>query len=263
MTILPGRERPGILGQDVTRMVKVDFHVHTNRSIDAVPGPRQILKLAKEKGLDAVAITDHNRFFPAAEARGLTRELGILVIPGIEGGQIAVERHWIAAGIDRLISGNRIDLILSSIRDEGGLSIAPHPHTRLGYADYAVRGFDAVESLNGSEDAASRLVRNTTRRPEVGGSDAHALPMLGYTWTEVEADNTVESIVEAVRKGRSRPAGTAIPFLALARFFPQFINHRILREPGAAFAHAFRVVREVRMVRSRKMPGIGSEHPCL
>jgi predicted metal-dependent phosphoesterase TrpH len=243
--------------------MKVDFHTHTNRSIDAVPGPRQLVKMAKIKGLDAIAITDHNRFFPQNEAQRLTREIGILVIPGMEGGQIAVQKHWIAAGIDHLVSGGRIDGILSAIRQEGGLSIAPHPHTRLGYADYAMLGFDAVESLNGSEPEASRKVTNTSHIPEVAGSDAHALPMLGYTWTDVDADATIESILESVRKGRCRPGGCTIPVFNHIWFYPQFITYRILREPRAAFTHARKVIREVQLIRAYQLYRTGAEQNNL
>jgi predicted metal-dependent phosphoesterase TrpH len=239
--------------------MKVDFHTHSNRSIDAIPTPRQLVKMAKLKGLDAIAITDHNRFFPKSEAFRLTRELGILVIPGIEGGQIAVQKHWIATGIDHLISRSRIDQVISSIREEGGLSIAPHPHTRLGYADYAMLGFDAVESLNGSEPKANRQINNTRGIPEVAGSDAHSLQMLGFTWTDVDADASIESILESVRKGRSRPGGSTIPVFDLIRFYPQFITHRILREPRAAYAHACRVFHEIRTIKTRESPGIAVE----
>jgi hypothetical protein len=236
--------------------MKIDFHVHTNRSIDAIPGPRQVIKDAKQKGLDGIAITDHNRFFSSSEARSLSREFDILVIPGIEGGQIAVQKHWIATGIERLSRRDCIDRILVSIREEAGLSIAPHPHTRLGYGDYPSLGFDAVESLNGSEPNASCQVRNPTGLPEVGGSDAHALPMLGYTWTEVDADPTVESVLESVRKGRCRTGGSAIPGRDLIRFYTQFVIHRILREPRAAITHATGIIREIQIIRARE-----SYHP--
>jgi predicted metal-dependent phosphoesterase TrpH len=232
--------------------MKIDFHVHTNRSVDAIPSPREVVKAAKQKGLDGIAITDHNRFFPKPDAQSLSREFGILVIPGIEGGQIAVQKHWIAAGIGRLARHDHIDRILESIREQGGLSIAPHPHTRLGYADYASRCFDAVESMNGSEPEANLLVTNPTHVPEVGGSDAHSLPMLGHTWTEVDADATTESVLESVRKGRCSSAGSAIPRCDLIGFYPQYVMRRILREPRAAMRHALSVIQEVRAIRAHE-----------
>ena len=179
--------------------MKVDFHVHTRWSVDAVHSPRQMVKKARAAGIDAIAITDHSRLLSKSEAQRLSREFGLVVIPGIEGGNIALQRHWIALGIDRRITDTRIDLILESIRQDSGVSVAPHPHSRLGYGNYAELGFDAVESLNGSEPGSNKQVRNTHKIPEVAGSDSHAISMLGFCWTEVDADGTIESILESVR----------------------------------------------------------------
>jgi hypothetical protein len=230
--------------------MKVDFHVHTNRSVDAVHTPREMVKQAKKTGLDAIAITDHNQLFPAGEARRLTREFGLVVIPGIEGGNIAVQKHWIALGISRQINRMQILEILASIRQESGLSIPPPPHGRLGFGDYAGLGFNAVESLNGSEPASNRQVKNDGHIPEVAGSDSHALPMLGFCWTEVEADGTIDSILEAVRRGRCRPAGSTIPLPDYLRFYFLYLRYRILREPTAAYAAARKVIRDIRRVRA-------------
>lgn len=243
--------------------MKVDFHVHTCRSVDAVHSPRQVVKHAKKLGLDAIAITDHNRLFPHAEARRLSREFGLLVISGMEGGNIAVRKHWIGLGISRPFESPSIDAVLSFIRNEGAVSVAPHPHTRLGYTDYADLGFDAVESLNGSEPKANTLVRNRKKIPEVGGSDAHALPMMGHTWTSVEADGTLDSVLEAVRHGRCAPRGTTIPLLDLLRFCPLYIRHRILSEPGAALSRACRVVRDIRALGTGESPCTAVEYPRI
>ncbi len=230
--------------------MKVDFHVHTRRSVDAVHSPRQMVKKARDAGIDAIAITDHGRLFSKSEAQRLSREFDLVVIPGIEGGNIAVQRHWIALGIDHQITKTRIDLVLESIRQDSGVSVAPHPHSRLGYGNYAGLGFDAVESLNGSEPGSNTQVRNSHKIPEVAGSDSHALSMLGFCWTEVDADETVENILESVRRGLCRPAGTTIPFLALLRFYPLYIQERILRQPAAAYSAARKVIRDVRRVRA-------------
>jgi PHP domain len=243
--------------------MKVDFHVHTSRSVDAVASPRQVVKYAKKLGLDAIAITDHNRLFPHALARQLSREFGLLVIPGMEGGNIAIRKHWIALGISRPFESLSIDTVLSFIRNEGGVSVAPHPHARLGYADYAGLGFDAVESLNGSEPQSNALVRNTRNIPETGGSDAHALPMMGYTWTLVEADGTLDGVLEAVRGGRCTPRGTTIPFLDFLRFYPLYVRHRILCEPGAALSRACRVIRDIRALGTGESPCTAVEYPWI
>jgi hypothetical protein len=243
--------------------MKIDFHVHTYRSIDAVPNPRQVVKYARKLGLDALAITDHNRLFPASEARRLSREFGPLIIPGIEGGNIAAQKHWIALGIFHPSESPAINTILSLIRREGGVSIAPHPHTRLGYADYADRGFDAVEALNGSEPQSNARIRNTRKIPEVGGSDAHALLMMGHIWTHVDADGTLDGVLEAVRHGRCIPGGTIIPLFDLLRFYLLYVRHRILSEPLASVSRAYRVIREIRALGTGESPCTAVEYPRI
>jgi hypothetical protein len=171
---------------------------------------------ARKLGLDAIVITDHQSLFPWSLARDLSRDLGICVIPGIEGGKIVSEKHWIAAGIRRLPGSSGISDILSFVRGDGGISIAPHPFTRLGYADFATLGFDGVEELNSTTPRSNRLVPRDHRLAALGGSDAHACPMLGYAWSEVDAACGADDILEAVRKGSCRPAGGIMPaFLSL------------------------------------------------
>lgn len=197
-------------------MLKVDFHVHTSRSVDGVHSPRVMARHARKLGLDAIVITDHQSLCPWSLARDLTRDLGICVIPGIEGGKIVSGKHWIAAGIHHLPRSEGISDIISFVRREGGISIAPHPFTRLGYADFATLGFDGVEELNSTTPRSNRLVPRDHRLTPLGGSDAHACPMLGYAWTEVNAACEPDDILEAVRKGSCRPAGGLMPaFLSL------------------------------------------------
>ena len=232
--------------------MNIDFHVHTNRSVDAVHSPRQMVKQACRAGLHAIAITDHERLFPWNEARQLSREFGIVVIPGIEGGNIAIQRHWIALGITRQLKDASISKVLRFIREEGGVSIAPHPHSRLGYASYAELGFDAVESLNGTEPGSNARVSNTQSLPEVAGSDAHSAPMLGHCWTQIDACSGVEEILEAVRKGMCVPVGTTMPFLDYLRFYPLYVKNRILLQPSSAYAGLRRGIQDILMVRRRE-----------
>lgn len=61
----------------------VDLHLHTNAS-DGVYSPDQLICRAKEKGLKAIAITDHDTVdgVSIALARGVA--MGLEVIPGLE-----------------------------------------------------------------------------------------------------------------------------------------------------------------------------------
>ncbi len=64
-------------------MKEIDLHIHSTAS-DGTLNPRQIVELAKDSGLKAIAITDHDTAAGFAEAAAAGRELGVEVIPGIE-----------------------------------------------------------------------------------------------------------------------------------------------------------------------------------
>ena len=61
----------------------VDLHVHANAS-DGTFSPSQVVELAKNAGLDAFALTDHDTTAGVPEALEKGRDLNIEVIPGIE-----------------------------------------------------------------------------------------------------------------------------------------------------------------------------------
>ncbi|WP_289140447.1 PHP domain-containing protein [uncultured Brevibacillus sp.] len=60
-----------------------DLHTHTKAS-DGTCEPAENVRLAKEAGLQALAITDHDTVAGVPEALAAGRELGIEVIPGVE-----------------------------------------------------------------------------------------------------------------------------------------------------------------------------------
>ncbi|PWW06203.1 hypothetical protein DFQ01_103104 [Paenibacillus cellulosilyticus] len=62
---------------------RADLHTHTTSS-DGTHAPAVVVRLAKEAGLAAVAITDHDTMAGCTEAIAEGERLGIQVIPGIE-----------------------------------------------------------------------------------------------------------------------------------------------------------------------------------
>ena len=63
-----------------------DFHVHTALSncADDTHTPERIVKKAKENGLDAIAITDHNSADNVESCLYFAEKVGLTIVPGLE-----------------------------------------------------------------------------------------------------------------------------------------------------------------------------------
>ena len=79
--------------------MRFDLHIHSNHSTDSNMTVDEILGRAVKKGLDGIAICDHNTVAGSYYARKRAKELNcpLLVIPGIE--VSTTEGHLIVLGI--------------------------------------------------------------------------------------------------------------------------------------------------------------------
>ena len=87
-------------------MRRIDLHVHTTAS-DGTFTPAQVVELARDAGLSAIAITDHDTVSGYAEAAKRGAELGVEIVPGIEistkyGGAVHVLGYYIDMESDGL-----------------------------------------------------------------------------------------------------------------------------------------------------------------
>ena len=63
--------------------MRVDLHIHTTAS-DGTYTPGEVIELALQEGLSAIAITDHDTLSGAKEGLIIGQEIGFEVIPGVE-----------------------------------------------------------------------------------------------------------------------------------------------------------------------------------
>ena len=61
----------------------IDLHTHSTES-DGTLTPEELMKLAKDTGLSAIALTYHDAISGIEKARPIAKELGIELVPGIE-----------------------------------------------------------------------------------------------------------------------------------------------------------------------------------
>jgi hypothetical protein len=64
-------------------MPRIDLHTHSNRS-DGTFEPAEVVRLAAERALDVVALTDHDTTDGLAEALAAGSVVGVDVVPGVE-----------------------------------------------------------------------------------------------------------------------------------------------------------------------------------
>jgi predicted metal-dependent phosphoesterase TrpH len=194
--------------------LKIDLHVHTCYSRDSSITLKQLVSFAKKRGLDGVAVTDHNTVEGALKLK--TRD--ILVVPGIE--VSTSNGHLLGINVTTPIPAKLgIEETIRLIHEAGGIAVAPHPTAFYkSPPSRRVSSYDAVEVMNASSVPFSVLTHYSRKfaeglgLPQTGGSDSHYAPEIGSAYTVVEADAAVDEIVSAIKKGNVYPMGRGIPW---------------------------------------------------
>jgi predicted metal-dependent phosphoesterase TrpH len=205
-------------------MLSADLHIHTSCSGDGESLVADVIAAASRAGLDVIAITDHDTDEGCRIAAGI--ESDVLVIPGIE--VTTLQGHMLALGASGPVPRG-LDVLetIALARSLGGVTILPHPFHRYRHGvglkmKEALRSADAIEVFNSRYifGGANRRAFRWSRRlgkPMVAGSDAHNCRYVGYGLTLIDADRNMESVLEAIRSGRTRPAGRRTPVRTYTR----------------------------------------------
>ena len=183
--------------------MKIDFHVHTNLSPCSVMKPRLAVKVAKKKGLDAIAIVNHNKLL-----KYNTKEFK--VIPGEE--IRAKQGEIIGIFLKNEIKPNLdAQKTINLIKKQGGIAILPHvfdPLRRgLGKHIYELHNYDFIEyngrCLLSRFNAKVLEFSKNNKVPVIGGSDAHYYEEIGSVITEVNS-KTIDDAINKLLKGKGK-----------------------------------------------------------
>jgi predicted metal-dependent phosphoesterase TrpH len=189
--------------------LKIDLHVHTTGSRDAFIEPEQLPTIVKERGLDGVAVTDHDTFTRVTSSEAI-------ILPGIE---VSTQQgHIIGLGISGPIErGRTADETISTIQDVGGVAIVPHPFDpvspcvnplKLRSRPEAIEVINADALFFGLNMKYARQMANRLGLPMVAGSDSHIPETVGDAYTLIEANSkNLGDILNAIRAGSVQPVG--------------------------------------------------------
>jgi len=153
-------------------MLKIDLHIHTDNS-DGLLSVKELIKLASERKMDHIAITDHDSIAGLAEAEALTEKYGINLIPAVEvssfykGLDVHILAYYIDPDNDRLL--NMLKTIQSGrfVRAQRIVKLLKHQGVNL--------SLDEIIQLTGENSLIGR--------PHI----AQAIVNAGYTKTKQES----------------------------------------------------------------------------
>jgi predicted metal-dependent phosphoesterase TrpH len=195
--------------------LKIDLHVHTSYSFDSLITSKELVFYAKKRGLDAVAITDHDRIDGALK---IARETDFTIIPGIE--VTSLNGHLVGLNVQEQIPHHlSADETVDRIHEAGGIAVACHPVAffKGSLGKHTNAKFDAVEVINSAAFPFNYAVKQSQKiasqlgLARVAGSDAHYGPEIGCAYTIVDAELNVKDVIKAITKGLCQPFGRAIP----------------------------------------------------
>ena len=190
-------------------MLRFELHVHSNYSKDGMSTVEDILRAAAAKGLDGVAITDHDTTAGGKYALSVVGRVapGLIVIPGEE--VSTREGHLIVLGITSDIpKGMPVEDTIKEARKLGGLVIVPHPYNRPRHGMAIPDGADAAEVYNsryifGLHNRIALRRARARHLPEVAGSDAHQASLVGTAITLIQSEKNSRAVLDAIRQGKT------------------------------------------------------------
>jgi predicted metal-dependent phosphoesterase TrpH len=194
--------------------LKADFHSHSNYSRDSIVNPRTFVDTLVRKGVNCIAVTDHNEIEGAFVIEKLARASGALkVVIGeevktAEGEIIGLFlKEWVPRDLTP-------EETIRAIHEQGGLAIVPHPYDifrrsviRKDALERIKTDVDAIEGFNcrnilSQHDAKARELAASVAKPMTLGTDAHSPWELGGASLEMDDFATPQEFLAALPGGR-------------------------------------------------------------
>lgn len=186
--------------------MKCDLHTHSHYSYDSNSSIKEIIDAAIKKGIDCMAITDHDKIQGAFEAIEYAKNKPILVIPAIE--VKSRDGDIIALNVKKEIEkGLSAEKTIEKIKEQNGLAIIAHPFGDWHAFKKDLKDFidkvDAIEVFNASVFTGNKKAKEFVKKHNLAftaGSDAHEPKFIGRAYLEIPGkDLSIEQVLEAIK----------------------------------------------------------------
>ncbi len=171
--------------------MKIDMHVHTRFSKDSTSSLEDIVETARARGLDGLAITDHDTVEGVKQMKSLDH--GLHIIPGIE--KTTDRGEILGLFIEKEIESEEADKVIREIKTCGGIAVIPHPFDPFrGFKDWKGLDIDGIEVFNsrnllGSMNRKAASYAQDRGLIRTAGSDSHTTWELGKAYVEADAED--------------------------------------------------------------------------
>ena len=209
--------------------IDVDLHMHTDHSSDCATPVEVLLATAREQGLGAIAVTDHNVITGALEAREKAARFGVKIIVAEEV-KTADQGEVIGLFIEEHIPrGMTLAETVAEIKRQGGLVYVPHPFDRMhSVPDYEhllaiIDEIDAIEVYNprvaiGSFNEEAERFAAKYRILAGAGSDSHVAPGLGSVRVRMADFDGPQEFLEALRDAEITTKPSSLLYVQALKF---------------------------------------------
>jgi predicted metal-dependent phosphoesterase TrpH len=201
--------------------------MHTDHSPDCATPVEVLLATAKEQGLGAIAITDHNEISGALEAEGKAEGIKVIVAEEVK---TASQGEVIGLFLqEKIPRGMSLAETVAEIRRQGGLVYVPHPFDRLhAVPDYEhlltiLDDVDAIEVYNPrvaigafNEEAARFAAKY--RIVAGAGSDSHVAAGLGSVRVRMRDFDGPQEFLESLREAEIITKPTSLLYVQALKF---------------------------------------------
>ncbi|KMT23156.1 PHP-associated domain-containing protein [Clostridium cylindrosporum] len=192
----------------------IDIHMHESKySLDSFISLKEIVKKAKEIGLEGICITDHESNEIKEEARKLSIKESFPIIVGAE--FLTFEGDILVFGLNNLPKEKiHAEELLEMVDKVGGAAIAAHPYRKnnrgLEGKIRTIKGLHGVECFNGSTPMDLNLIAYNDALQRgvalLGGSDSHVIENIGkYATRFPRGTCTVDDFITAIKNNQTEP----------------------------------------------------------